>query len=397
MMSQTKLASNIPKLYAFAFFQFFLVVMPVLVPFWEDKGLTLKEIFLLQGVFGAALVIFDTPAGYAADLFGRKKSMIIGGVITALAYQVLWVGNTFWDYVAFEIVCGLGISLTAGCDIALLYNTLEKIESKESRAAIMGKRATAMTLGEGIAALLCGGLVSVSLSLPIYVQAITSWIPMLVACTLIEPEGQKLSRESHVENIKHIARAMFGHSKLLTFVIISFMFYGFATYCAAWALQPFWKAKGLPYEFFGYLWAGNCFASAFVSRYAHDLEVKIGSTRSILIIAALPIIGYLGMGLTPGYFGLVFGLAFPICRGLNFVLLSDAINTRVPAEIRSTVNSVANLGLRGLFIVFGPLIGHALDTSGVENTFVILGLVFVGGFFAIALPLLSQRRHFRMS
>jgi hypothetical protein len=392
-----KIDKNIPKLYAFAFFQFFIVVMPILVPFWESKGLTLKEIFLLQGVFGGALVIFDTPAGYAADLFGRKKAMIIGGIITALSYQLLWIGNTFWDYVAFEIGCGFGISLTAGCDIALLYNTLEKIGYKESRARIMGMRTTATTLGEGSAALLCGGLASVSLSLPVYAQGITAFVPMLIACTLVEPEGQKLSRESHVENIKHIARGMFGHSKLLTFAIISFMFYGFATYCAAWALQPFWKSKGLPYEFFGYLWAGNCFASALVSRYAHDLELKIGSTRSILIIAALPIVGYLGMGLTPGYFGLIFGLAFPICRGLNYVLLSDAINTRVPAEIRSTVNSVSNLGLRGLFIVFGPLIGHSLDTSGVQNTMVLLGLVFVAGFFAIAVPLLSQRRHFRLN
>jgi MFS family permease len=394
-MGNAKLASNIPKLFAFAFFQFFLVLMPVLVPFWESKGLTLKEIFLLQGVFGGALVIFDTPAGYAADLFGRKKSMIVGGAIAAIAYQLLWLGNSFWDYVAFEIVCGLGISLTAGCDIALLYNTLEKIESGTNRAGIMGKRACAMTLGEGSAALLCGVLAGVSLSLPIYVQAVTAWIPMLIACTLVEPEGQVLSRESHVENIKQIGRAMFGHSKLLTFVIISFMFYGFATYCAAWALQPFWKSKGLPYEFFGYLWAGNCFASSLVSRYAHRLEVKIGSTRSILVIAALPILGYLGMGLTPGLLGLLFGLAFPICRGLNYVLLSDAINTRVPAEIRSTVNSVANLGLRGLFIVFGPLIGHALDTKGPQHAFVILGIVFIAGFFVIALPLLTQRRHFR--
>ena len=63
----------------------FLVCIPVLVPFWKNLGLTISEIFLLQGIFGAVLIIFDLPAGYVADLFGRKKTMLLGSVISALA------------------------------------------------------------------------------------------------------------------------------------------------------------------------------------------------------------------------------------------------------------------------------------------------------------------------
>ena len=83
-----RLSSNIPKLYAYSFFQMFLVIMPVIIPFWESRRLTLKEIFTLQGIFGGALIVFDAPAGYLADLFGRKKAMVIGIIISALGFQI---------------------------------------------------------------------------------------------------------------------------------------------------------------------------------------------------------------------------------------------------------------------------------------------------------------------
>ena len=101
------------------------------------------------------------------------------------------------------------------------------------------------------------------------------------------------------------------------------------------------------------------------------------------------------MAITPGVLGVAFGFAFPICRGLNHVLFTDAINSRVPPEMRSTVNSIGNLGMRGLFVLFGPLIGGTLDSEGPKGAFMILGMVFTVGFFALALPLLSQRHQFR--
>jgi MFS family permease len=393
---ETQLRKNIPKIYIYGFFLNFLVMIPILVPYWQSKGLTLKDIFLLQGIFGAALIIFDAPAGYCADLFGRKKLLIMGSAVSALGYQILWFGNTFLDFAIFEAILGLGLSLQAGCDVAILYNSLEKTDYNGSKAKILGTRIMSMTVGEGVASLLCGLLAGVSLNLPVQVNAVTAWIPVFIAMTL-KDSGQNLSRESHLKNFKLIGRALFGHSRLLTMVILSFIFYGFATYCAVWSMQPYWESRGLNVSVFGYLWAINSFMVALVSRYAHVIEERIGSTRSILIIAIMPVIGYIGMGATPGFFGILFILAFPICRGLNQVLFQDAINTRVPAEMRATTNSVGSLGMRTLFLIFGPLLGATLDTRGPDQAMLVMGAVYVVGFFAIALPLLSQRRYFRTS
>jgi MFS family permease len=392
---EKKLRDNLLKVYVYVFFQYFLVIIPVIVPYWQTKGLSLQDIFLLQGIFGAALLIFDVPAGYLGDYLGRKKIMVLGSIVSALAFQMLWFDNTFWGFAIYEMILGLGLSLQSGCDVAILYGSLERLGAKGRPASYLGRRLTALTIGEGIASLIGGFLASFSLDWPAYANAVTAWLPVVIAMTLYEPKGAMLKRGSHKENICAIGRALFGHSRFLTLAIASFIFYGFATYCAIWTFQPYWQARGLNYSWFGYLWAINSFVIAFVGRYAHAIEEKIGSSASIVVIALMPIIGYLGMGYSASLVGLLFGFAFAICRAMNQVLFQDAINTRVPTEMRATTNSIGSLGMRALFLVFGPVIGAILDQHGPNTALKILGLVYVAGFFLITAPLLRQRRHFQ--
>jgi MFS family permease len=395
MSEEERLERNIPKLYAFAFFQMFLVIMPIIVPFWQAKGLTLQQIFTLQGVFGATLIVLDAPSGYVADMFGRKVTLIVGSIVSALGFQILWFGQTFTHFAVYEMVLGLGLSLQSGCDVAILYDTLEKLRRPGGGVGYLGRRLTFATVGEGMASLLGGFFAGISLDIPVLANALTAWIPAVVALTLYEPQGQRLPRVSHLQNLRSIGQAIFGHSKLLTYAICSFIFYGFATFCAVWSFQPYWQSRGLDFSLFGYLWAINNFMVAIMARYADVFEKRFGSVVVVIIIAFLPVIGYFGMGFTPGLWGIAFALAFPVCRAFNQVIFQDAINTRIPSQMRATANSVASLGMRALFIVFGPLVGAALDSGGPDKAMQALGWVYVVGIFVIAIPLLTQWRGFR--
>jgi MFS family permease len=390
------LRKNVWKIFAFVFFQTFLVLIPVIVPFWQSKGLSIRDVFTLQAIFGATLIVFDVPAGYVADLFGRKKTLVVGSLIAALGFQILWFGQTFGHFVIYEFVLGVGLSLQSGCDVAILYNSLDQIELAGRKAKFLGQRLTAQTIGEGIASILGGLLAGISLQWPAYVNAVTAWIPLFIALSLSEPPGLNLPRGQHMANVKAIGKALFGHSKLLTWAIVNFIFYGFATYCAVWILQPFWAAKGLSLESFGYLWAANSFMVALVGRYAHKIEEGFGTLNTVVLIAFLPIAGYFGMAYVPGWYGLAFAFAFPVCRGLNQIIFQDAINKRVPAEMRATTNSIGSLGMRTLFIIFGPLIGFVLDRGGPTGALTTLGVVYSVGFVVIALPLLGLRRYFNV-
>lgn len=402
-MEQTTqgLSSNFWKIYGYSFFQMFLVAIPVLVPYWQSHHLNYQDIFWLQGIFGVSLLIFDAPAGYLADLMGRKKTMVLGSLITALAFQMLWLGNSFTHFLIYEVILGLGISLQSGCDIAILYTTHEELHraqlSPPNKGRLLGYRITTQYIGEGSAALLAGFLAKSSLSFPIIANAITPWLMVLFALMVKEPKTEKLPRGSHLQNFKLIGNALFRHSKLLTLVILNFIVYSFATYCATWSLQPYWQEKKIPIESFGYIWALLCFLIALIGHFAHRLEQILGSTRVVVIIGLTPIIGYLGMGLSPGWMGLIFIVMFPICRGLNAVIFQEALNTRIPDTIRATANSIGSLGMRILFVIFGPWLGHIIDQQGASSAMTHLGIFFILSFFVLIIPLLRQRKSFQTS
>ena len=78
VVSDVQLRSNINRTLAFGFFQVFLVIMPVIVPFFESRGLSMQQIFLLQAVFAVVVLVMEIPSGYAADLLGRRVTLLVG-------------------------------------------------------------------------------------------------------------------------------------------------------------------------------------------------------------------------------------------------------------------------------------------------------------------------------
>src|SRR5690606_20376387 len=51
------LKRNIRIIYGLAFVHAFMLIVPVLVPFFQSKGLTLAEVFYLQAIYAASIVI----------------------------------------------------------------------------------------------------------------------------------------------------------------------------------------------------------------------------------------------------------------------------------------------------------------------------------------------------
>ena len=58
--------------------------MPIITIFYKENGLSMQEIFIIQACFSLAVVLFEVPTGYFADVVDRKKSIIIGMILGAI-------------------------------------------------------------------------------------------------------------------------------------------------------------------------------------------------------------------------------------------------------------------------------------------------------------------------
>lgn len=59
------------------FFNHFMLVIPVIVLVYTERGISVGDFFLIQGIFRLAAFLFEIPSGYLSDRFSRRRVMII--------------------------------------------------------------------------------------------------------------------------------------------------------------------------------------------------------------------------------------------------------------------------------------------------------------------------------
>lgn len=373
----------------------FLVIMPVIVPFFQQTGMGMKGVYILQSVFAVTTFICEIPSGYISDLLGRKKTLMLACVLKGIGFSLFPLANDINLFIVAEVILGIAVSLNSGTDTAMIYDSMEAAGSQKAQIKVLGRMVSIFTLGEGLAALMASFIMiySVSLNLLAVVSAYMSWIPLFFVLGMHEPPRSKM-QQSHHENFKYIFHQLFKQTLLLRLIIVNSIFSFLGTLIAVWAFQKYWENLQIPVLYFGYLWALSNFTASMTSRKAHKLEKSWGSTMTLIVVGILPIIGYLGMGLIESFVGVLFCFLFQATRGIAQVVLKDALNKRVTADFRATANSIVSMGVRVMFVGVGPCYGYLMDQYGLKLSNLVMAGVYVTVFLFLLIPLLNQRSHF---
>ncbi len=388
-----QLQRNIPVLYAFSFFWLAMVIIPVMVPFFESRGLTLAEVFYLQAFFAFVVVLFEVPSGYVADMLGRRNALIAGSVFHAIGFTWLCFADGFVELMIFEALVGIGMSLLSGADLSLLYDTQEALEHDPGRRADgIANMRFIKSVAEGVSALIGGVLIAWSFEVTIIANALFAWVPLALSVMLVEAPFTRMEDGQHLGNLRKIVRHLYVDNRLLRRICLSATLFGLMTFYVVWMLQPYWQEQGVPLTAFGILWASQSFLFAFVTRLAIPLERRFGAVPVLLVMAALPVAGYLGMATAGGVLGILFSFTFFVSRGINSVILADALNRRIPSSYRATANSMTSFMFRGIYIVTGPIVGLLIEWQGMQTTFLVLALVAATLFVSLMLPMVADVR-----
>jgi len=371
------------------FFTMFLVVVPVLVPFWQSLGLTMREILEIQAIFGLAVAVFEVPTGYLADIWSRKASVCIGYFIAGIGFTCMPFCRTYESIVLYEVIIALGGSLVSGADISIVYDS---IKNDPNRVKHIGSLHTWSLVGEGVAALCASLLIFWSFAPILWMQVIVGWVPFFVSLWFIEPATAKMRHASHLSNFTAVIKHLFFEDSLTRLIFINALLWGLSSFCVVWLLQPYWQLREVPLQYFGVMWAGLMFFAAATSRITHAVERKLGAPTVLISLAAAAILGYWTMALSSGWVGVVAGLLFYANRGLASVIFTDSLNWKVPAEFRSTANSLRSFAFRLSYAAIGPATGMLIDARGLSVTLGVFGAVAALLFVVFLLPL-SRRMH----
>ena len=391
------LKRNINVIYGLAFFHMFMLIVPVLVPFFQSKGLTLAEIFYLQAVYAATIVLLEAPSGYFADVMGRRMALVIGAVAHGLGYLVLNFADDFFGLMVFEIILGVAMSLMSGADLALLYDSEQALAREDQdHTPSVAHLGFFKSVAEGLGALLGGVLALWSFDLMILIQSLTAWMCLALSLLLIEPpldptdpSSVTVTGRRNVVSFREIWQHLTQGDPVLRLVFIALPVYSLTSINVTWLVQPYWDSMGLSLAMFGVLWCVQSMTVAVANQCGFALEKKKGAVFALLVIGIMLMVGIFGMAWTSGWVGIAMGFVLFFCRGLYQVILVNALNRRVPGRFRATVNSLNSLMFRLGFIATGPALGFVADHHGISMALNLVGVGSALGFVLIMLPLIK--------
>jgi MFS family permease len=384
---QMKLKSNIWKFYLFQAFSGLSFFVPVIVLFWQENGLNLTEIMILQSLFSLTIVLMEVPTGHFADARGRKESLMLSGVFLTSGIFAYTLGHAFFHFLIAEILWAIGTAFFSGADSAFVYDTLKDLRQEGTYKKIWG-RATFWYLISASAGSVIGGFIgSVNFRWTFYAMIPFTVLLIPLALSLKEPKRHKhIFKKGYASELLRIVKfSLVENKKIRWLTAYSAIILGF-TYAAFFLYQPYFKLSGLDIFYFGIVFgAFNVFA-AIISRYSHEIEGKLGQKYSLFLLIILLGSSYLLM--SNFIFLLSFSFVFlqQFVRGFSKTVITDYTNRLTGSDIRATVLSTQSLVERLFYASIIPFIGWIADVYSLVQALTISGITtFIAGIIILTL------------
>lgn len=376
MNGTRSLKYNISSLYILKVSKWFMLVMPIIVVFYQENGLSMKDVFILQAIYSIAIFALEIPSGYFADVLGRKNTLVAGSIFGFIGYGIYTVSHSFTGFLFAELAMGIGQSLISGADSATLYDTLVEKKKEKQYLKMEGRMVSTGNFAEALAGILGGFLAEITIRTPFYYQAGVALMAIPAALMITEPYRHKTAGGMSMKNILQAVRYSLQENTRLRNAILFSSVIGTSTLTMAWFVQPYFKQVGIPLAMFGVLWTLLNFSVGLTALFSYKIERLFGSGRFVLFITISLPAGYLLLSQFSSIWAIGFLFVFYLIRGVATPVLKNYIHEIATSDIRATVLSVRNFIIRLNFSLIGPFLGWYTDTFSLSEALLLASIIF---------------------
>ena len=383
------LPENTLQLYLIKIAKWFNLVMPIVVLFYQDNGLSMSQIFLLKSVYSIAMVVAELPSGYLADVWGCRRTLIVGAIMGTIGMIIYSISSDFASFMVAEVILGVGFSFVSGADSALLYDSLKAKNREHEYIKFEGRITSAGNFAEAMAGVAGGLLATISLRTPYYFQIFVAALAIPAAFFLKEPQHVQERIQLKMKEILSIVKLTYQQPEMRSAILIS-SFTGAATLTYAWFVQPYFIEAGVPVSIFGILWTMLNLSTGIFSMYSYRIERWLGRKNTLLLIVILLTAGFILTSIEISMAGIAILFGFYMARGLATPVLKDYINQYTDSKVRATILSIRNFEIRIIFAAVGPVLGYLTDTFSLQTALMVAGVSYFTAAMLSILPFLKK-------
>lgn len=353
------------------------------------RGFSLWEIGLAESVYHIVSLFCEVPSGMAADLLGRRKTLLSGGVLTVTCNLLMaFAPNLFTICLAMGLNA-LAMTMFSGTFTALVYDSLKTEGREDEYIQVSANSSQISMLANAIGSL--ASLLKRFLGFAGFylLSAAFEGVSTAALALMEEPIVTKAqaNREKHAlrtlpEQFRQLVRDslhVLHTCPMAGKLIASSALISVPSYLTKMFLQQRLVELGWPTEllFLPLLLGGlACVAGTEIGR-----RVRCRSMRRLYTACALLCgVGTLLVGAAPAWGGI---LGMMLVQGVLEVYLlheSQKLNDAIPSDQRATLISVDGMAYSLLMIPASPLVGAVGDAFGQAGA----GLALLGGVIVLS-------------
>src|SRR5262249_38936598 len=195
----------------------------------------------LQAVFAIVILCGEVPTGLLSDVWGRKKTLLLGSALKAASFSLLPLWSSYEGFLFYHLTMGIALSMISGGDVALLYEAHLAAGGDRSRGTtVFGKAKLAGQSGAAGSALVGGAVVTLSYGHLLWANAILSFIAVLVVLGVTEPQAAPASKK-RFEHFKDVLSATLVRDAATRLVVLNLVVSGTAGLVMVWTRQKYWQ------------------------------------------------------------------------------------------------------------------------------------------------------------
>jgi MFS family permease len=363
---------------------------PVLPLFVKSLSASDTVIGLIAAVSPIAGIFFSFPVGLLADRLGKKRLLVLAGVVFLVAPLLyLFVSNPFW-LIPIRFFHGIATAILGPVASAFIVSAYPR-----SKGEKLGLYSSATLVGRTLAPLLGGAIItgflflggSVSFRL-VYAAAFLLSVPLFVLVLFLK--GDTDSRDA--SGVKKVTLADFGKSlvdfakngRLLSTSIVEMATY-FAYGCLETYLPLYLSARGTPAYQIGVVFSIQVLSIALTKPLFGKLadtvdrriQILVGIVFLALFIAAVPFFtGTIEIAVV----GVLFGLAMSVSTVATSTYVADVARKESLGASLGAMSSIMDIGhssgpfIAGVVITATTMAGGFLTAGAV----CILAAIFFG-------------------
>ena len=364
---------------------------PVFTIMFLDFGLTLDQFALLNAAWAAAIVLLEVPSGALADTIGRRKLLVITGILMVIEIAILCfvpLGNVtllFAVFVVNRILSGAAEAAASGADEAIAYDSLKKEGDARDWPRVLEKQMRiqamayigAMSLGAAVydpalmqrLMILLGLDVNltqdITLRFPLYLTFITAVLTLLTVLRMQEdpspPEPECQPSENCTDTIWQAfkltlqAGGWILKTPFALVIILAGLMFDNCLRMVGTLNSQYYRLINLPEASFGLIGSAMAVLGLIMPWLAYKMVTRHTPAYNLGVMTAISLIGLIGITFFFPIIGLLPMALISVVMYMGRFFQSHYLNRITASHQRATVLSFKGLSFNLAYGVIGIL------------------------------------------